>query len=238
MVNVILSSDNVTVLGGPSELEVDLNIGAAGTRGSLFFVGTVNPNTLNVKQDFPNTPLVFDIFINVNAASSDYLQAYQYVNQEGANTWVPTFSINQNIYSINEVLEFSNGEATALVNIADLGLNTLPFENDTTNNSISNSFAYFNVQATLSNVDLEDLSSPPLPCAFSVKVQNAYFDNAGSSDPGEVPFFVPVVFNAVEFDGTSWSAIDNKKTTAYLTVSFADPSEIFDIISEDDGGES
>lgn len=231
-VNSILSSDNVTVLGGPARLEVDLNIGASGTRGSLFFVGTQNPNSLNPNQDFPNVPIVFDIFINVNAASENYLQAYQYVNQDGINTWIPTFSINQNIYSVNKVLEFVAGEASALLNVSDLGMDTLPFEN------LTNSFAYFNVQATVTNVNLENLSSVAIPCAFSVNVGDAYFDNSGSFDPGEFPLFLPVTIKAVEFNGTTWSAINNKKTSAYFTVSFANPNEIFSIISQNNGGES
>jgi hypothetical protein len=230
-VNSILSSDNVTVLGGPARLEVDLNIGASGTRGSLFFVGTQNPNSLNPNLDFPSLPIVFDIFINVNAASEDYLQAYQYVNQEGINTWVPTFNINQKVYSVNKVLEFVAGEATALLNVSDLGLDTLPFEN------LNNSFAYFNVQATVSNIDLENQSSPAIPCAFSLTVGDAYFDNSGSFDPGEFPLFLPVVVKAVEFNGTAWSAINNKKTSAYFAVSFANPNEIFSIISQNNGGE-
>ena len=238
MVDVILSSDNVTVLGGPSRLEVDLNIGAPGTRGSLFFVGTQNPNTLNPTQDFPSLPIIFDIFINVNASSSDYLQAYQYVNRDGINSWIPTFSINQNIYSVNKVLEFVNGQATALVNIIDLGIDALPFENDSTNNPIANSFTYFNVQATVSNINLGNISATALPCSFSVKVGNAYFDNAGSSDPSEIPFYVPVTFNAVEFNGTAWSPINNKTTIAYLTVSFASPNEILSVISQNSGGGS
>lgn len=231
-VNSILSSDNVTVLGGPAKLEVDLNIGAAGTRGSLFFVGAANPNTLNSNQDFPNIPIVFDIFINANAASEDYLQAYQYVNQEGINTWIPTFNISQSIYSVNKVVEFDGGEATVLLNVSDLGLDTLPFEN------LVNSFAYFNVQATLTNVDLENLSSPAYPCSFSLEVDDAYFDNSGSFDPGEFPLFLPITINAIEFDGTSWAAIDNKKTSAYFTLSFANPNEIFAIVSENQEGES
>jgi len=58
MVNVILSSDEVTVLGGPTRLDVDLNIGASGTRGSLIFNGFGNPNNLQLDRDFPTFPLV------------------------------------------------------------------------------------------------------------------------------------------------------------------------------------
>ena len=225
MVDVILSSDNITVLGGPSDLEVDLNIGASGTRGSLFFVGTQNPNTLNLNQDFPILPIVFDIFINVNSASEDYLQAYQLTNQDGINTWVPVFNINQTQYSVNKVVEFENGQAETTIEVARLGLDNVPFSN------VQNSFAYFNVQASLTNVDLGNTSSTPLPSAMSFKVGDVFFDSSGSFDPGQFPSFLPITFNAVEFDGTDWVPIDNKETYISITASFVNPNEIFQNIN-------
>jgi hypothetical protein len=221
MVDVILASDNVTVLGGPSNLEVDLNIGAPGIRGSLFFVGTQNPNSLNINQDFPQRPAVFDIFINVNASSEDYLQAYQFTNQDGVSTWIPTFNISQNTYTVNKVVEFQNGEAAASIEIAQLGLDAVPFD------VALNSFAYFNIQASLTNVDLDDLSATPLPSAMSFKVEDSIFNSNGSFDPGQFPSLLPITFNAVEFDGTDWNPIDGKTTYVCITASFVDPNEIF-----------
>lgn len=232
MVDVILASDNVTVLGGPSKLDVDLNIGAPGTRGSLFFIGTQNPNTLNNLQDFPTTPLIFDVFINANASSENYLQAYQYVRQDGENTWITTFKLSQDVYSVNKVLDFVNGEVTVDINLSQLGLTTIPFESEL------NSFAYFNVQATLNNTDLEDLSSNSLPIAFSTRVDDSYFDNSGSSDPSEFPLFLPITFNAVEFNGSAWAEVDLKSISASITISLASPNEIFQIVSQNGGGES
>jgi len=221
LVDVILSSDNVTVLGGPSRLEVDLNIGASGIRGSLFFVGTQNPNTLNPNQDFPQVPTVFDIFINVNAASSDYLQAYQLTNQDGVNTWIPTFNLSSNTYTVNKVVEFEDGQATTNIEIAQLGLDAVPFD------IALNSFAYFNVQASLTNVDLDNLSATPLPSAMSFKVQDSIFNSNGSFDPGQFPEFLPITFNAVEFNGTAWVPINGKTTYVCITASFVNPNEIF-----------
>ena len=232
MVDVILSSDNVTVLGGPSRLEVDLNVGASGTRGSLFFTGTENPNNLNINQDFPEIPIIFDVFINVNAASENYLQAYQYVSQDGINTWVPIFKISQNTYSLNAVVDFVSGEARTLVNISNLGLDTVPFD------ILTNSFSYFNVQATLSNINFADRSLAISPASMSVEVEDAYFDNSGSFDPGEFPLILPINFYAAEFNGQSWNSLNNKETLIYLTISFANPNQIFSAISSNNGGES
>ncbi len=221
MVNVVFSGDNVTVLGGATQLEVDLNVGAEGTRGGLFFVGDANPNTLNPLQDFIVPPLVFDIFINVNPASENYLQAYQYRNQDGQNTWVPVFKILQEGYKANKVAEFVNGEADIEISVAELGFSNLPFDNP------NNSFSYFNVQATINNIDLDDLSEPSKPASISVEVGDAFTGNEGSFDPGEFPTFLPIKLRALEFDGGTWSPIDNKKLIVYLSISFANPNEIF-----------
>jgi hypothetical protein len=229
MVDVILASDNVTVLGGPSKLDVDLSIGAPGTRGSLFFVGVSNPNTLNPDVDFPVLPNIFDVFINSNGASEDYLQAYQYTSQEGGASWTPIFNINQSVYSTTEVLDFLDGQSSINVDISRMALDTLPFE------AFENSFAYFNVQATVSNIDLEDLAATNNPISFALTVGDAYFDNEGSFDPGVVPLFLPLVFSAAEFDGTNWSPVTNKKTPAYLTISFANPDKILEIITAGGG---
>jgi hypothetical protein len=229
MVDVILSSDNVTVLGGPSKLDVDLNIGASGTRGSLFFVGTENPNNLNPLQDFPVVPIIFDIFINSNAESEDYLQAYQYVTQDGIRTWIAIFKLTQDVYSVNLPLEFEDGEASVDINLSELGLKTIPFF------GTNNSFAYFNVQATMNNINLEDLNIEQSPIAFSTQVKDAYFDNSGSFDPSELPLFLPITFKAAEFIGSSWALIDQKTVLAYITISFANPNSIFETIGNNGG---
>jgi hypothetical protein len=221
LVNVVFSGDNVTVLGGPTQLDVDLNVGANGTRGSIFFVGNENPNSLNPSQDFVTFPLVFDIFINVNPASNNYLQAYQYVNQDNQNLWIPVFKILQEGYKETKVLNFTNGEAEINIRVSDIGLNSIPFD------SLTNSFAYFNIQATISNVNLNDPSEPQKPLSFSVKPGDTFFDNEGTFDAGEFPLFLPITFNAVEFNGTSWNPVNNKKNIVYLSISFTSPNEIF-----------
>jgi hypothetical protein len=227
MVDVILSSDNVTVLGGPSKLEVDLNIGAPGSRGSLFLVGTEDPSV----QNFTETPILFDIYINVNQGSENYLQAYQYVNRDGQDVWDPVFKIKQEVFSFNRVLEFgASGQATANIEIFDLGLDQIPFSPDA-----QNSFTFFNVSANITNLDLEDILETPLPVSFSYRVGNPVFDSAGQNEFGRFPFYLPVTFNAVEFDGTDWAPLVNKKTYCSITVSFIKDNELLQFISNNGG---
>ena len=228
MVNVVLSSDSVTVLGGPSKLDVDLNIGASGERGSLFFTGLGNPNTLNLNLNFPVAPKIFDIFIDVDSGSASYLEAYQFLNEDGENNWSPVFRLDQKTYSLNKVVDFQNGEVSFNINLHALGLfNQLPFVER------ENSFTYFNVQATLSNINLEDRSLSVLPSSLSIEVGDVFEGTEGSFDSGIPPEFLPITLKAAEFDGTEWSLIQNKKTLVYISISFANPNEVFDIILEE-----
>jgi hypothetical protein len=224
MVDVVLSGDSVTVLGGPSKLDVDLNIGAEGSRGSLIFVNSGNPNDLNPQDGFPLAPQLFDIFIDVSPSSENFLQAYQYRTEDGSESWRPAFKITQNVYRLNKPVEFTQGEAIIDVNLSELGLNGLPFEGN-----FSNAFAYFNVQATISNINLDDPQEESRPAAISVEVGDPFFGTEDSFDSGEYPAFVPISFNASELVANNWVPIDDKRVIVYLSISFADPSEIFAI---------
>jgi len=225
MVNVILSSDDITVLGGPSRLDVDLNVGASGVRGSIILNGFGNPNLLVPVRDFITVPQVFDIFIDADPGSPGYLQAYQYVNQDGAQSWIPIFKLTQDVYKLNRVLSFSEGVAETLVNLTELGIDSIPFD------SFNNSSAYFNVMSSISNVNVEtldtDVNPEILPSSSSILVGDAYYSSVGLEDPSDFPLILPLKFYAVEFNGSAWSEINNKKVIAYLTISFADPNNIF-----------
>lgn len=224
MVDVVYSANNLTVLGGPANLEVDFEIGANGQRGSFFFTGLENPNTLNLLQDFPTPPQPFDIFINVNSASDKYLQAYQYTLQDGGEIWSESFSLDSSVNFDNEVVEFTSGEAMINLDITKLGLASALFE------GLENSFAYFNVQATASNVNVEEapegVNLNHYPIAMSVNVGDAFFDSTGFTDPADFPLKLPIYFKAVEYTGSSWSQLDNKSIIVYLSVSYANPNKI------------
>lgn len=222
MVDVVLSSDNVTVLGGPEQVDVDLNIGASGERGSIFFTGLQNPNSLTT-QDFTEAPKIFDIYIVNDPSSNNYLQAYQYLNQDGVLSWLPSFKISQTITAFNKVVTFTSGEASIILDVADLGLENVTFD------SFVNSFAYFNVQATISNIDVAEAPAGTinhLPAALSINVGDAYFDNTGGGDPANYPMKLPIDFKAAEYSGSGWTNIDGKDVILHLRVEFVDPNEV------------
>jgi hypothetical protein len=230
MVDVVLSSDNVTVLGGPDQINVDLNIGASGSRGSFFFTGFENPGSLTT-QDFSQAPQIFDIYIVVDPTSDNYLQAYQYLNEDGVLSWVESFKISESITAFNKVVTFNSGAATLQIDIADIGLENVTFE------SFVNSFAHFNVQASISNIDVAEAPSGTInnnPVAFSFNVNDAFFDSSGGGVPSEYPMKVNIDFTAVEYADGSWTALDGKDVVVHLRIEFVNPDEVLANL----GGES
>lgn len=138
MPTVLVSNDDLTVLGSPEIVELLVDIGPTGTRGSQFFVGIGNPNTPGV---LTQTALLNDLYINISPGS-EYGYLYQYVSQPGSNTWTRVLSLNPNIYSKKHLATFSSGQATIsipIVNITSIAAASLVANNFTINYSIGNS---------------------------------------------------------------------------------------------------
>ena len=115
MPEVLVSSENITVLGPPSNIEVLVDIGPEGKRGSQFLVGIGNPNTITIGQ----TPELNDLFLNA-ASGAGAGDIYQYRSQPGGDTWVEILNIFPSVYSINEDVVFDAGSATISIPIADI----------------------------------------------------------------------------------------------------------------------
>lgn len=115
MPEVLLNNDDITVLGPPTEIELLVDIGPAGIRGSQVFVGTGNPNSIGIGQ----TPELNDLFINTSPGA-DYGYLYQYVAEPGGDTWIEVLKMNPTIYSKNYSATFSSGVASVVIPIADI----------------------------------------------------------------------------------------------------------------------
>ena len=113
MPDVVLSNDDLTVLSGPEVIELLVDIGPTGTRGSKVFVGIGNPNSVSL-----STKILNDLYIN-SAPGSDYGYLYQYVSEPGGDTWVEVLKISPSIYSKNHTVTFASGTS------ADSGSGTI-----------------------------------------------------------------------------------------------------------------
>lgn len=115
MPEVLLNTDDITIIGPPETVEVLVDIGPQGTRGSQFFVGIGNPNSITLGQ----TPQLNDVYIN-KASGSNLGYLYQYVSQPGGNTWIPFMNINPAIYSKKHVVSFTSGSGTITIPISSI----------------------------------------------------------------------------------------------------------------------
>ena len=167
MAEVILSTEDITVLGGPSSISVDVDFGPAGIRGSQIFVGQGNPNeptTVIGQTDIK----ILDLYINLKTTDIDYLFIYQYLAENGINSWKPLFKLIPNIKSLNSSATFTAGSTTINVPVNQI----VPSESVATVTA-----ANFNVQATIRGT---------LPTALAVSVGAP----SGSGNARAVPITV------------------------------------------------
>lgn len=228
MAEVVVSSDDLTVLGGPASVQVDTNIGPAGNRGVFVLYGLLNPNDPNAQ--FIAEPNIFDLYILTDPSSEDYLQVFQYVSQDGVLQWIPTIKLTPNFYGTNRVVTFIGGEANIDINVFELGL----VELRTDLISLENTKYFFSIQVTLSNYEVtsEINSSIPgthFPAAVSVQVDDIFLDESDSE------LKIPITLHGAEFNGTSMQAINNKNVIVHMSILVINPSDVLDIV---DGGAS
>jgi hypothetical protein len=225
MVDVVLDTEDITVLGGPSNISLDIDIGPPGERGTFVMYGIENPNEKDINT-FVDIPKIFDLYVLVNPLSDDYLTIFSYQTQDGRDLWVPALKLTPNFFATNKVLEFTDGVAETRINLFDLGIANVQYP------TYVNSAALFNVQVTLSNFNVleipDPITNPPLPAAVSVFVKDLEELEDGLLE-------IPIVITAAELNPLSgWGAIDNKTVIGHLSVTVVSPTEVFNLLS---GGE-
>lgn len=125
----LLSTEDITVLGPPSIVNVQTDVGPSGDRGSKIFVGIGHPNSNGINEQ--QTIKLNDLFIN-NLIGQNYSYMYQYVSQPGGNTWIPVLKVNPTIFSTIDAVSFTGGEASVHIPISDItdsSINSLLPEN-------------------------------------------------------------------------------------------------------------
>ncbi len=136
MTTVLVSNDDLTVLGSPEIVELLVDIGPTGTRGSKVFVGIGNPNNPGVLVG--QTVLLNDLYINT-APGVDYGYLYQYISQPGGSTWVQILKMNPTIFPYIHETTFTSGTAEIVIPISSI----------TTQSSLT--AEKFNIQYNISN---------------------------------------------------------------------------------------
>lgn len=91
MAEVLLANEELTVLGGPSSVSVDVGIGATGDRGSITYAVSADPRLATTTK--PSDIKVYDIAIVINPSESDYRVMYQKTGP-GSEDWSELIDLN------------------------------------------------------------------------------------------------------------------------------------------------
>lgn len=187
MAEVILSSDELTVLGGPSAISVDVDFGPKGERGSLILYGLGKPDEITL----PELPKVYDSYINLLNSDDEYLFMYQYIAgpTNGSPVWTRLFKIVPNTYSENLQRTFVGGQIDVNLPVAAIVPTGLVGNYEAEN---------FNVQAQILGEN---------PVSFSVSV---------SEIPSAQDAVLPISINAAELVDGEWVPLQGNKTVHLL----------------------
>lgn len=121
MADVLVSTEDLIVVGGPSQISISLDVGATGDPGSMIYYGSGNPNNSNTQLGF--TPKLLDMYINLDPTDDQYQYLYQYQSVFGINEWVPLFRMFTNTYRKNTTAAstiFIDGSVDIYVPVADI----------------------------------------------------------------------------------------------------------------------
>ena len=182
MVDVLLNTEDVVVLGPPETIDVLIDIGPQGTRGSKIIVGSGEPNALTSSGVILGQTLILnDMYINT-APGTDYGYMYQYVSQPGTNAWVSVLKVNPAIYSSIRTVSFTSGSGSTTIPISDIV--TVAGSPLTASN--------FNVQFQIEGAN---------PIASSMEIPA--LAGAGTN--------LVINFDAIEYSGGTWSNLSGSK---------------------------
>jgi hypothetical protein len=110
-INVNLTPASLDVYGGPASIDVSLDYGPQGVRGSKIWVGNGNPQSQLSGQEI----LIGDLFINTNTTDPFYSWLYTYLESVAGPAWETVLRLNPSQYSVINNASFNNGSATILI---------------------------------------------------------------------------------------------------------------------------
>lgn len=102
MADILLSNDDLTVFGGPETVNLDLDFGPQGDRGSIIVGSRGNPQDASVHAEILNIPegiQALDIAIDYSPSSSTYKTVFQRIAGPTGTQWTPLLSLKTNFYS-------------------------------------------------------------------------------------------------------------------------------------------
>lgn len=189
MADVVLTTDELLVLSGPSSVNVEVDFGPEGERGSLFFVSVGNPNTALTGQN----PKAKDLCVNILKTDNEYSYVYQY-NSDGANgfQWYPIIKLSPLQY--NKILTGTFVDGSKVFNIP-----VSYIVDEETSQTLTS--ANFNITYSIPNEN---------PIASSIEI------GSFTNDPVSGLQVLPVTINAVEYASSTLQDLTGVKTVHFV----------------------
>ena len=195
MVDTTISSATLNILGGPSKIDVSVDYGQRGDRGSLILYGQGKPYLVTL----PESPALYDMYVNLLPSDDQYQWVYQYINTPSGLAWTSLFQLQTNTYSNNESLTFVDGSVEVWVPVVSVTANA----NDSNPSTIILEASDFNVQYSIISQN---------PIASSITIGDI------DTSPTEV-LSLPITIHASELVDDTWSALSGEKTVhLFVTV--------------------
>jgi len=188
MAEVLLSTDEITVIGGPEKIALTIDVGPEGSRGSYIFAGNGNPNSPSTV--IGQTPNINDLYINLENTSEDFSYLYQYKSEPGGSVWQHILKLTPSIYAKNVVANFVDGVSTIPVPVFDILTSTTDISNVSELN--------FSVQCQVLGLN---------PIAASI--------NLSALDDSDI-INLPITVTASEFSEGAWQLLSGSKTVHLL----------------------
>ena len=146
--SIPVNTDDLAIIAPPEIIEVAVDIGPTGQRGSKVFVGSGDPNS----KSFTETIYLNDLYINVSPGT-DYSYMYQYISVPGANQWETILKVNPALHArLDTTVDFTSGTSSTI---------TIPISTIVTVTGAPLVASDFNVQYSLqhSNVTSSSISN-------------------------------------------------------------------------------
>lgn len=195
-IDVNLNPVSLDVYGGPTSIDVSLDYGTQGVRGSKIWLGNGSPTSSLSGQDIR----VGDLFINTNSTEDFYGWLYAYTESVAGPAWELALRINQSQYSLRSSAPFnSEGVATILVPMTEL----------------TKDIAIFKEQFTV-RYSIENTNSAPVSSSFEYEI--ATIPDALENDI----VYLRIIITAIEYSGSAWSSLvtENNNTKVHLFISY------------------
>lgn len=192
MVDVVLNTDDLTVLGGPASIDLDVDFGTQGIRGSRIYAVIADPRTLPSSQ-LPADLIPFDLGIVITPSEPDYLKVYQ-KQGTSVNDWIALYDIVPNVFSTKSVVTFDSGVASAQIPVSTVFSGLTSYD-----------VANFAVQ-----YEIEGTTTPPLPITSASSLSVVAVNGVQ---------VLNITVTAYEFDGTNWSLLSGDRSVSlFVTV--------------------